>query len=1125
MSIVTDLRSWLGSLTDHRSPPNMAEREGPLEHDDTLAGDAIPPTPPLPDALGTFTGQRIRARVLGSLFDAPEEPLQIGRYRILKRLGAGGMGVVYAAYDTELDRKIALKLLGSARDAATLGERLRREGKALAKLSDPGIVQVYEVGEHDGHVFVAMEFVEGPTLRTWCEAEPRSIAQILAVFGAAARALAAAHAAGLVHRDFKPDNVVVGADRRNAAILRPRLLDFGLARTSEPEAIAATAHEGDVQSIATLTRTGAITGTPAYMAPEQFAGGMSDARTDQFAFCVALWEALFGARPFSGATFAELAANVIAGRRTLGRGRRVPGWLRAVLVRGLAVDPAARHPSMDALVAELARDRARRNLRLGAVLVSSAALAIGWSTWRSREAEHDQATSQLRDEVSGERTRADSAEEQLLRRADALTALEASNLVARDSTRAVATLANLRPEAPQWDGTVWQTATLAALRGVASRVMPMPPHHGAIHLLGEGRVAVTCERDPGDGGYGHACLLLGLADRTSVSIGGERTLHALVSSASGHRVALHDAETLWVIDEVAGTVAVPLPRDADARELVLSPDAGTLVLASAPITARDAAPGRNDRVTVWSLPQLGEPRQLALGKGRLAAVGDGGTLVWVADEGGVVEQVRPDGTRTRLGTHREGAVTCKTEERALAEIADGVLTVYEPSGTMLREEHRAYANAQQCSSVGGRTVVADGDGGVTLVEGGQARELEAPGGGPALVVTDGELALVLPLVGAPRVHALASRGVMTVPVDPQGSITWDRQRREILTARVGEGIRSWPMRWQQTFAPIEGSIDGLAWTEHGLVSGGTDGVLRRWSDDGTATAIASAGHGIVGLATTRDRESVALLDGGTLRTIDPRGPAVAVTPLPSQGVALPEENRALATSMRWMAALERLSRDGVVYSASGKTAVRRKDDAFELITASGTRRVLGEGEEWHALFVTDDDEAVIGVDWRNHLRRFELATSDDEWLADIEMASSGMALVQSPDGTWVALGGHDGVVQLRAATGAALRELHGPGQAVVSFAFSPDGRLLAGAALDGTGWIWAVDTGAAVEIETGLPLATAVSFAPSGAAIAFAGDGPVRVQPLAVPSEPAALQAWVRAATDLRVVPGELGPS
>ncbi len=325
----------------------------------------------------------------------PDEVLasgtRAGRYMVLERVGAGGMGVVYAAFDQELDRKVALKVMHvrTEGDQSTGGrERLLREAQAMAKLSHPNVITVHDVGTFEGRVFIAMEFIDGPTLRGWLRQGPHEPAEIVEVFVKAGRGLAAAHAAGLVHRDFKPDNVLIGRDGR---VL---VMDFGLARQASGRQSEAqpTPHqrERSLQDLV-LTRTGAVVGTPAYMAPEQHQGTAADPLVDQFSFCVALYEALYGQRPFAGNSVASLAINVLEGQvRSPPRGTAVPTWLRAVVLRGLCRDPLDRYPSMDALLAELQADppSGRRPWVTAAmVLVMLAALVATYVVARAFQAD------------------------------------------------------------------------------------------------------------------------------------------------------------------------------------------------------------------------------------------------------------------------------------------------------------------------------------------------------------------------------------------------------------------------------------------------------------------------------------------------------------------------------------------------------------------------------------------------------------------------------------------------------------------------------------------------------------------------------------------------------------------
>ena len=310
-------------------------------------------------------------------------PGELGRFVVLNRLGTGGMGVVYAAYDPELDRKVAVKLLHpnlTGSELEDLGRaRLQREAQAMAKLSHPNVVTVFDVGTYQDQVFIAMEFVQGLPLSEWLRSS-RERRDIVTVFLAAGRGLAAAHRQGIVHGDFKPDNVIVDAD------CRARVLDFGLAFAQDRGEREPTDHErrpsrsgrSAVDLGTRLTRTGAVTGTPPYLSPEQFLGDPASALTDQYAFCVSLYEGLYGGRPFRGESLGALRQQVLmATLPDEPRERRLPGWLRRLLLRGLARDPTERFPGMDALLAELARDPTRRRRRVALALAGLALLVGG----------------------------------------------------------------------------------------------------------------------------------------------------------------------------------------------------------------------------------------------------------------------------------------------------------------------------------------------------------------------------------------------------------------------------------------------------------------------------------------------------------------------------------------------------------------------------------------------------------------------------------------------------------------------------------------------------------------------------------------------------------------------------
>jgi serine/threonine protein kinase len=307
------------------------------------------------------------------------------QYRIVRSIGKGGMGEVLLAHDLRLDRDVAVKVCTGLSRAVV--QRMQREAMALAKLAHPNVVVVFQAGEIDGRFFIVMEHVAGGTARSWLADAPRRPAEILALYLDAGAGLAAAHAAGLVHRDFKPDNVLVGLDGR------PRVADFGLVRAArEREPIDGGDSGASPSGASLLTRAGTVMGTPAYMPPEQLAGDELDARADQYAFAASLWEALMGWRPSAGGTRSDgaLAAELTTSVGTSGTDRphteheveheiprNVPRHVVAALRRALAERPDDRWPDLDALLLALRRDPVKeRRVLLGA---ASGLIALG--TW------------------------------------------------------------------------------------------------------------------------------------------------------------------------------------------------------------------------------------------------------------------------------------------------------------------------------------------------------------------------------------------------------------------------------------------------------------------------------------------------------------------------------------------------------------------------------------------------------------------------------------------------------------------------------------------------------------------------------------------------------------------------
>jgi tetratricopeptide (TPR) repeat protein len=340
-----------------------------------------------PDSLAELSlGERAAiGRIEKALFGGGDRLVKVGRYEIGVPLGSGAFGKVYRARDPELARDVALKVTEAPLGDADRDELLA-EARVMATIRHPNVAVVHDVGvveidevrevapdplaattpgasgEGRVRVFIVMELVTGANLRDWLAAAPRTRREILDVLRQAGRGLAAAHAEGIVHRDFKPENVLVDGDGRALVI------DFGLARAP----VAAVA---DDAPLADAMSTHRIAGTPAYMAPEQLAGGKATPGTDQFAYAVTIWEALHGLRPFSGTTLAELRGAFAQPPRTAGR--RLPSRLRGVLARALSADPAARWPSLDAMLGALDVRRGRRLVPVGFAVTAGAAVA-GW---------------------------------------------------------------------------------------------------------------------------------------------------------------------------------------------------------------------------------------------------------------------------------------------------------------------------------------------------------------------------------------------------------------------------------------------------------------------------------------------------------------------------------------------------------------------------------------------------------------------------------------------------------------------------------------------------------------------------------------------------------------------------
>jgi serine/threonine protein kinase len=339
----------------------------------------------------------------------PSVPLgrgtELGRYVVLEHLGSGGLGDVFTAWDPELDRKVALKLLKSSAygrvDLSRLHGRLLREAQAMARLSHPNVVIVHDVGLSDSRIFIAMEFVDGHTLKDWVKEKQRPWKVIRDALLQAGEGLIAAHNAGLVHRDFKPSNVLVDHEGR------VRVLDFGLARrpTDERNSIDEAMEISDPGTSGralideSITQTGTVLGTPAYMAPEQYSQEMVDNLADQFAFCVTAFEAFYGQRPFQGKG-EDLVQAILQGQITWPKDQgKIPKFMRKAILRGLSVDPSQRFPSMRDLLKAMQADRRSKRTMFAAlgfsVLLSGGGGAAAYAFLQPPPPETDQRVDNL----------------------------------------------------------------------------------------------------------------------------------------------------------------------------------------------------------------------------------------------------------------------------------------------------------------------------------------------------------------------------------------------------------------------------------------------------------------------------------------------------------------------------------------------------------------------------------------------------------------------------------------------------------------------------------------------------------------------------------------------------------
>ncbi|MEM6992969.1 MAG: WD40 repeat domain-containing serine/threonine protein kinase [Myxococcota bacterium] len=800
--------------------------------------------------------QVVNTRVFGAT-----DPVVIGRYTLQERIGSGAMGVVYAAHDGELDRTVAVKVLRSGGVGGR--RRLVREAQALARVNHPNVVHIYEVGEHGDEVFLAMELVRGTPLRSWLHEVSRSPTEILAHFAAAARGLGAAHGHGVVHRDVKADNIVVGDDGR------VRVIDFGLAvgLASDEEAPASGPTLAPVALAGGLTQTGQRMGTPAYMAPEQVRGEAPDPRADQFSLCASLFEALTGDLPFPERSGQEPVTRDGAALRW--GGHSIPARVRKAVTKGLSERPEDRFESMDALADQL--DRTRRPARDRMVAVAAVGVAVaglgvaGWST--SFGAPPAAAVAEVSSATPSE---------------DALIVSAARGLVATDPTAAWARLAALPKDSPAWGAGAWAVAADAWDAGVAVDEATWPDA-GLVATVDRGRVVAM--GDDGD---------LALVDATGAVLWRRpaddpdlrgRGLHAR------HRTLLymHAGRLLLTDFETESDLG---PYDSHTHWAV-TPGGRTVIT-------------RGTTVSVWSPRGTLEATYEQRGPLDAAGVGDGRlSSVRVASLDGRWVQLSfapaAEGWRTGLLDVETGAarwfpwdvvsVRASAAGELYTQHRDGRLARWTESPDPPRLDPDSFAVGSYVVSPDGSWVAARVPRrGVAIVdvEGGTRRWIPAPTASALLSAPDGSS---LALVEGQSVRVVTPHGqIVRTLRHPErfGETRW-RGTDVIETKNWAGEVRRWTIPAVPHLGAHGGGVTGMAFAgDERLISLGDDRTIALWDvQTGQRTRlIDEAGGDPIGVEASIDGSfAVVTFHGGRLAAWDLETLDRVAVPEQSRGIA------------------------------------------------------------------------------------------------------------------------------------------------------------------------------------------------------------------------------------------------
>ena len=1009
---------------------------------------------------GNLENDLRRQEVASMLFGGDVEPVRIGRFTVVRKLGSGGMGVVYMAYDEQLDRRVAVKLLRGA-TSSEAGLRFEREAQAMARLSHPNVVAVHEVGVHHGETFVAMEFVDGQDLRAWLAAEPRTWSEIVAVFRQAGEGLVAAHEAGVIHRDFKPDNVLLGKDGR------VRVADFGLAHgfgeaLELPDDLPPTMSDESQRRLELeLTRTGALMGTPAYMPPEQYAGHRTDERGDQFSFCVALWEALYGARPFVGADLRELSVAIGEGRVAAPpTEREVPAWLHAIVLRGLARAARDRWPSMRALLDAIGDDPRVRQRKIAtrvAVGLGGVAL-IGALVLATSELRHNARarywTALTEDLLEIERERGfEQAKDEAIRARDASRMLVVRNHTPADvqadrEDPAIAAAFLREVEGEERYGSEWLS--------LANEVLGRPL--SAMVLRGHGAPVAPLLFSP-DGAW----------------------LYSGSDDGEVRRWRLDDGSS-EVITTHAGIVT-ELALSGDGRWLASSSEDGTVQLWSS-TTGTQRVLARHAQ-TVWSVAFDGSGRQLA------TASADGTVQVHELHSGRVHEldlgvagytaAFDASGTRLLIGSADAKA--------RIWRIGDAQTTVVLDGHTQA-PFHVRWLSAQQA-------VTAADDGSVWLWQ----LDGDVPVG--RVVATHAQPIAAIDIHGSQLVSA-ALDGSMRVTslAPPYESHELPRHGDQVWSVRFvpdGSAIVSTSFDNTARLTRVDGRVSPIVFEGHHtsvyrgvldpsgrwLATSSYDTDIRIWDLQRASLQTALPGHTASAFsvevdalgerAVTASHDGTArvwsLHDGAALAVLDDRGELPADKLALSHAVFSPTGDHVATANGNGDVSLWRLSTldvrrlDGhqrqvfrVGFDHQGRRVASASADGTARVwdVDSGAPTMVARGHQgpvWAVLFDAAD-QRLLTASSDATVRVWEVSTGRALAVLRGHTAQVNCA-VESPDGRVWATGSDDGTARLWSAD---LRNepivLDGQGKSVWSIVFEPKGTRVATIAHDGYVRIW-----------------------------------------------------------------------